>query len=87
MLFLPSDLFTKLYIQARFTYIPPDHLLLDSTSNLGPLISRWEINKFGNFGYKSVGISEVLKLLFQYVFKFVQSPTRYEWSNIRGPVH
>ncbi len=26
--------------------IPPDHLLLDSVPNLGPLISRWEINKF-----------------------------------------
>jgi hypothetical protein len=26
----------------------PDHLLLDSAPNLGPLISRWEINKFKN---------------------------------------
>jgi hypothetical protein len=26
----------------------PDHLLLDSAPNLGPLISRWEINKFEN---------------------------------------
>jgi hypothetical protein len=30
----------------RFT--TPDHLLLDSAPNLGPLISRWEINKFEN---------------------------------------
>ncbi len=29
-------------------YLPPDHLLLDSAPNLGPLISHWEINKFGN---------------------------------------
>jgi hypothetical protein len=28
--------------------IPPDHLLLDGAPNLGPLISRWEINKFKN---------------------------------------
>jgi hypothetical protein len=28
--------------------VPPDHLLLDSAPNLGPLISRWEINNFEN---------------------------------------
>ncbi len=28
--------------------IPPDYLLLGSAPNLGPLISRWEINKFEN---------------------------------------
>jgi hypothetical protein len=28
--------------------VPPDHLLLDNAPNLGPLISRWEINKFEN---------------------------------------
>ncbi len=43
----------------------PDHLLLDSAPNLGPLISRWEINKFETCSYKSVRILEVLKLLFQ----------------------
>jgi hypothetical protein len=47
------------------TRVPPDHLLLDSASNLGPLIYRWEINKFGNCWYESVRILEVLKLLFQ----------------------
>ncbi len=26
--------------------VPLDHLLFDSAPNLGPLISRWEINKF-----------------------------------------
>jgi hypothetical protein len=41
----------------------PDHLLWDSAPNLGPLISRWEINKFENCLYKSVRILEVLKLL------------------------
>ncbi len=52
----------KLYIFLKLT---PDHLLLDSVPNLGPLISRWEINKFENCWYKSVRILEVLKLLFQ----------------------
>jgi hypothetical protein len=28
--------------------LPHDHLLLDSALNLGPLVSRWEINKFEN---------------------------------------
>jgi hypothetical protein len=45
--------------------IPPDHILLDSAPNIGPLISRWEIIKFENCWYKSVRILEVLKLLFQ----------------------
>ncbi len=45
--------------------LPPDHLLLDSAPNIGPLISCWEINKFENCWYKSVRSLEVLKLLFQ----------------------
>jgi hypothetical protein len=45
--------------------LPPDHLLLDCAPNLGPLISRWKINKFENCWYKIVRILEVLKLLFQ----------------------
>ncbi len=46
-------------------FMPPDPLFLDSASNLGRLISCWEINKFENCWYKSVRILEVLKLLFQ----------------------
>jgi hypothetical protein len=50
----------------QFSPVPtPDYLLLDSAPNLGPLIARWEINKFENSLYKSVRILEVLKLLFQ----------------------
>ncbi len=45
--------------------VPPDHLLLDSAPNFGPLLFRWKINKFKNCWYKSVRIFEVLKLLFQ----------------------
>ncbi len=43
----------------------PDHVLLDSAPNLGPLISRWEINEVENWWYKSVRILEVLKVMFQ----------------------
>jgi hypothetical protein len=32
--------------QMQISYNTPDHLLLDSAPNLGPLISRWKINKF-----------------------------------------
>jgi hypothetical protein len=49
----------------NWCFIPPDHLLLDSAPNLGPLISHWEIYKFKNCLYKSVRNFEVLKLLFQ----------------------
>jgi hypothetical protein len=28
--------------------VPPDHLLMDSAPNLGPLKFRWEIDKFEN---------------------------------------
>ncbi len=78
--------FSRVYPR-RCQSIPPDHLLLDSATNLGPLISRWEINKLKNCWYKSVMILEVLnKLLFQQLFKFVKFPTRYEWSKIRSTV-
>ncbi len=43
-------------------YVSPDHLILDSARNLGPLISRLEINKFENCWCKSVRILELLKL-------------------------
>jgi hypothetical protein len=36
-----NDIYMNIYI-----YIPPDHLLLDSAPNIGPLISRWELDKF-----------------------------------------
>ncbi len=61
--------------------LPPDHLLLDSAPNLGPLISRWEINKFESFWYKSVRILGVLKVLFQQ-FLNLSSPQR----DISGPI-
>jgi hypothetical protein len=33
---------------SRYFMVPPDHLLLNSAPNLGPLISRCDINKFEN---------------------------------------
>ncbi len=47
-----------------FIFGTPDHLLLDSAPDLGPLIARWEVNKFENCWYKSVRIL-VLQILFQ----------------------
>jgi hypothetical protein len=59
----------------------PDHQLLDSAPNLGPLISRWEINKFKNCRYKSVRILEVLKLLFQQFLNLSRSQ-----RDMSGPI-
>jgi hypothetical protein len=33
----------RVTITIYFKNLPPDHLLLDSAPNLGPLISRWDI--------------------------------------------
>ncbi len=71
--------------------IPPNHILLDNAHNLGPLISRWEINKFENCWFKSVRILEVLKLLFQQCLNLSSSqqdmrgPILGDLSNNRGP--
>ncbi len=71
----------------RVSLLPRDHLLLDSAPNLGPLISRWEINDFETCWYKSVRILEVLKLLFQQIMNLtIKFPPRYERSNIKRPV-
>ncbi len=61
--------------------ISPDHLLLDSAPNLGPLIFRWKINKFENCWYESVRILEVLKLLFQQFLKLSSSQ-----RDMSGPI-
>ncbi len=42
----------------------PDHVLLDRSPNIGPLISRWEI-KFKNCWNKSFRTSKILTLLYQ----------------------
>ncbi len=65
--------------------LPPGHLLLDSAPNLGPLISRWEINKFENYWYKCQNFTGS-KAVVSEISEFVNFPTRYEWFNIRGTV-
>jgi hypothetical protein len=54
---------------------------LNSAPNLGPLISRCDINKFENCWYKSVRIFEVLKLLFQQFLNLSSSQ-----RDISGPI-
>ncbi len=44
--------------------LPPDHLLLDSAPNFGPLISRWDLDKFKNCWNKSFRTSKNLTLLY-----------------------
>jgi hypothetical protein len=65
--------------------VPPDHLLLDRSPNIGPLISRWELGKFKNCWNKSVRTSKILTFV-SAIFKLVNFPTRCEWSKIRGTV-
>ncbi len=45
---------------------PPDHLLFDRSSNIGPLISCWELDKFKNCWNKSFRASKILTLLYQH---------------------
>ncbi len=42
--FFPIEILSK-FCSKKY---PLDHQILDSAPNLGPLISRWEINKFEN---------------------------------------
>ncbi len=59
----------KRKVEARGIYprrdVPPDHLLLDSAPNIGPLISRWELDKFKNYWNKSFRTCKILTLLYQ----------------------
>jgi hypothetical protein len=66
--------------------LSPDHLLLDSAQNLGPLIylvgkltgSKIAVIKGQDFRGSKAFVSAI--------YEFVKFPTRYEWSNIRGIV-
>jgi hypothetical protein len=62
-------------------WLTHDHQLLDSAPNLGPLISRWENNKFESCRYESVGNLEVLKLSFQQFLNLSRSQ-----RNMSGPI-
>jgi hypothetical protein len=52
-------------IRNRFDIVPPDHLLLDRSPNIGPLISRLEVVKFKNCLNKSFRTFKILTLLYQ----------------------
>jgi hypothetical protein len=41
-----SDNIQKSLLKSDFVQVPPDHLFLDKSSNIGPLSSRWELDKF-----------------------------------------
>ncbi len=43
----------------------PDHLLLDRSPNIGPLISCWKLDKFKNCWNKSFKTSKKLTLVYQ----------------------
>ncbi len=43
----------------------PNHLLLDRSPNIGPLVSRWELDKFKICWNKSFRTSKILTLLYQ----------------------
>ncbi len=45
--------------------LPLDHLLLDRSSNIGPLRSCWELDKFENCWNKSFRTSKILTLWYQ----------------------
>ncbi len=51
----------------KSSLIPRDHLSLDRSPNIGPLISLWELDKFKNCSNKSFRTSKILTLLHQQV--------------------
>jgi hypothetical protein len=59
--------FTESVLNTAPLLVPPDHLLLDSAPNIGPLISRWELEKFKNCWNKSFETSKILTLLYQQI--------------------
>ncbi len=61
----PYDIVRPRYLLHWSQFFTPYHLFSDSAFNLGPLMSRWEINKCEYCWYKSVRIIDVLKLSFQ----------------------
>jgi hypothetical protein len=59
----------------------PDHLLLESAPNLGPLIPCWEINKFENCWYNNVRILGVWDMSGPILGDL--SNNRWSWSDTR----
>jgi hypothetical protein len=70
LIVIPYDIVYKmililLHYLVYFCNIPPDHLLLDRSPNIGPLISRWELDNFKNCRNKSFRTSKILTLFYQ----------------------
>jgi hypothetical protein len=64
----------KIVIYSLYCHtLPPDHLLLDSVPNIGPLISRWELGNLKNSWNKSFRTSKILTLLYQHFSKLLVS--------------
>ncbi len=68
------------YFQTKTSQLPPNHLLLDRSPNIGPLISRWELDKFKNCWNKSFGASKFPRLLYQQLSNFLTTK-----RDISGP--
>ncbi len=56
---------THLVTITRTYSVPPDHLFLDRSPNIGPLISRSKLDKFKNCWNKSFRTSKILTLLYE----------------------
>ncbi len=70
----------------KCTFDPPDHLLMDRFPNIGPLISHGNLAYSNNAETKGFRTSKNPDSFVSAIFEFVNFPTRYEWSKIRGSV-
>jgi hypothetical protein len=57
----------------NFSINTTDHLLLDRSPNIGPLISHWELDKFENCWNKSIRTCKILTLLYQQFLNLIIS--------------
>jgi hypothetical protein len=75
------------------SYGTPDQLFLDRSPNIGPLISRWELDKFKNCLNKSFRTFKILTLLYQQSSNLLipqrdlSGPRLGALSNNRGSEH
>ncbi len=71
-----SQIFYNLLKKTYFR-TTPDHLLLDRSPNIGPLISRWKLDTFKNWCNKSFRTSKILTLLYQQLSNLLISQRWY----------
>jgi hypothetical protein len=73
------------YVRMKWRMIlPHDHVLLDSAPNIGPLTSRWELDKFKNCWNKSFRASKILTLLYQQVSNLLISQRDMSGPRLRA---